>query len=262
MTTSNFKTIYRKYITPDVINTNALLASVCLGPFPFKFKSVSSTFTYFKDKSIWMMTPHNEQFSIVFNKECIRIGSFDDALLLQGYGFLIYHDSKIIKQVNFKDDKLHGKGFLKTSSSTTSHIIIYQYSDYWNNDVVIGHTKIVYTNKDTYTGDYYDNQPHGKGTLHIHDRLTYTGHFSQGDATGYGTIKYTNGDVYVGHCLKCTPHGFGLMIYNNKNQDSFRGNWIHGISQRSPIFSPKNGFLNLQALPQASIQNAIDSILL
>lgn len=264
--TTNFKAISRKYITSDVIKTNSLLASVCLGPFPFKFKSGSSTSTYFKDKSIWMITPHNEQVSILYNKECIRIGSFDDALLLQGYGFVIYHDSKIIKQGNFKDDKLYGEGFIKTpSSSSFSSSIIYQYSDFWKNDVVIGHTKIVYANKDIYTGDYYDNQPHGKGTLHIHDQLTYIGHFSQGDATGYGTIKYINGDVYVGHCLKGVPHGFGFMMYNNPNQDSFRGHWIHGLSQRlpySPIMSPKTGFLNLHTLPQASIQNAIDKLLI
>jgi len=213
-----------------------------------------------------MITPHNEEVSIVFNKHCIRIGSFDDALLLQGRGFIIYHDSKIIKQGNFKDNKLHGNGFIKASSCslTTSTSIIYQQSEVWKNDEVSGHTKIVYANKDTYTGDYFDNKPHGKGTLHINNQLTYIGHFSQGDATGYGTIKYINGDVYVGHCLKYTPHGFGLMIYNNKNQDSFRGHWIHGISQRpcSPILAPKTGFLNLQALPQASIQNAIDSFLL
>jgi hypothetical protein len=175
---------------------------------------------------------------------------------------------------DFLNDLFHGTGSCKNNNNCSSLAdIIYCESAKWNKGQLEGYVKIIYANKDIYIGNYYNNQPHGKGTMKFHYKTTYTGDFSKGAATGRGYIYYNNGDIYKGHCLNGLPHGLGTILYTNG--DSYKGSWSQGIRQqqqshddtiddsRKRIIIPKPvaRTLKLSSYTQDVIDEAINKIL-
>ena len=57
---------------------------------------------------------------------------------------------------------------------------------------------MVYKNKDTYDGEFFDSKPQGKGKLIFHYGAVYSGEFFDGLQEGYGVYSTDEGRVYEG----------------------------------------------------------------
>lgn len=71
-----------------------------------------------------------------------------------------------------------------------------------------GKASCVYSNKDTYTGDFVDGLRHGKG------RYVYSNQHLETDGEETGPKI----DIYEGDFVQNVKHGIGKMIYNKKGE--------------------------------------------
>lgn len=69
----------------------------------------------------------------------------------------------------------------------------------------------LYPNGDMYTGEYLDDQPHGKGTMKFHNGDVYEGQMDKGKISGFGKIVFLNGDVYEGQFANGQINGEGRL---------------------------------------------------
>ncbi len=71
----------------------------------------------------------------------------------------------------------------------------------------------VWSNGDTYTGDFKKGKFNGTGTLKFADGSIYTGDWKNDIRKGSGILFYSNGDEYEGEFSDNVPHGKGKYTY-------------------------------------------------
>jgi hypothetical protein len=84
----------------------------------------------------------------------------------------------------------------------------------------------------TYTGDWKDGKPNGKGTFVFDKKFSdmgyparYTGDWSDGNKHGQGTATWSDGTVYTGAFRNNRKHGNGKMT-NPDGSVYWDGNWV------------------------------------
>jgi len=89
-----------------------------------------------------------------------------------------------------------------------------------------GKGKKVYSNGDTYHGDFVNFKKHGKGKYTWSDGVYYEGEFKNGKMDGKGKMTFNNGNVYYGEWKDDKKHGQGKMT--SLNGDVYYGEWKDG----------------------------------
>lgn len=64
-----------------------------------------------------------------------------------------------------------------------------------------------------YEGYFHQGRPHGQGTYTWEDGTFYSGNFDQGAGTGHGCFAWKAGARYDGNFEETTPHGNGTLTY-------------------------------------------------
>ena len=67
----------------------------------------------------------------------------------------------------------------------------------------------------TYTGDWMDGAPNGKGKHTFSDGDVYKGDWVEGKEHGKGKYKWSDGRVYEGDHLEDMAHGKGTVSYTH-----------------------------------------------
>ncbi|EHI69277.1 MORN repeat-containing protein [Streptococcus ictaluri] len=73
-----------------------------------------------------------------------------------------------------------------------------KYTGYVLNHKMNGQGKLVYSNGDTYDGQFKNGVFEGKGTFTASNGWSYSGQFKAGQADGKGVLKAKNAKVYKG----------------------------------------------------------------
>ena len=98
----------------------------------------------------------------------------------------------------------------------------------------------------TYTGKTNKNgQRHGHGTMMYSNGDTYTGEWESGKQNGHGTFTGTDGSKYIGGWKDGLCHG--QATHTLANGHTVTGEWKHGLLPRSlaaRIASPLLGRLS------------------
>lgn len=69
----------------------------------------------------------------------------------------------------------------------------------------------------TYTGEWKNKKPEGKGTMQYYNGTVYEGDWVNGMSEGWGIAKFSNGDVYEGEFKNDLMDGKGVMTFANGN---------------------------------------------
>jgi hypothetical protein len=80
----------------------------------------------------------------------------------------------------------------------------------------------------TYTGEWKNGQPDGKGILVSPYGTTYSGQWKQNRLHGKGRLTYYNGDVYVGEFKHGKRHGKGIL-YDKDHKIIKKGTWKNDV---------------------------------
>lgn len=127
---------------------------------------------------------------------------------------------------------------------------------------VNGKGKKVYSNGDTYEGEFENRRLHGQGTYKTKEGQVYVGQFAKGYYSGRGKITFPNGDTYEGDWLQNQRSGKGKAIYNDgeiyegdwladkrngvgrsayANGDIYSGGWVNNIREGKATYYFKDG---------------------
>ena len=68
----------------------------------------------------------------------------------------------------------------------------------------------------SYSGEFKDGLPHGKGTLTWDNGDQYIGEFIYSKITGKGSYEWTNGDNYFGYLNKDNKTGEGILTISKQ----------------------------------------------
>lgn len=93
--------------------------------------------------------------------------------------------------------------------------------------------------KATYTGQWKDGEPFGKGTIVFEDGEIYEGNWENEDFNGQGKYTWSSGSVYEGNWKDGLRNGYGEMAYANGNM--YKGNWKDGEKSGKGRFVWKKG---------------------
>lgn len=77
-----------------------------------------------------------------------------------------------------------------------------------------------------YTGEWLDNQMHGKGEYKWSDGRKYVGQYVQDQKEGYGEMEWPDGRKYKGYYKDGKQEGIG--IYINSQGETKYGVWQQG----------------------------------
>lgn len=130
-------------------------------------------------------------------------------------------------EIGFVDGKKHGKGFYTVAATKTKQEVEYRHGKlvvdlpddveamfaltekdrediaYFESHAQLIHSAYTFPNGDTYTGYWFNSQPHGKGHLRYSNGDVFKGEFHEGLPI-YGILKYHYDQTYEG------PFAFGL----------------------------------------------------
>jgi hypothetical protein len=79
--------------------------------------------------------------------------------------------------------------------------------------------------KREYTGDWVEDERHGRGTLFSANGDRYDGFWICGNPQGDGRMIYANEDIYEGQWHEGKRNGYGVLT--KKNGDHFEGHWVN-----------------------------------
>jgi hypothetical protein len=94
-----------------------------------------------------------------------------------------------------------------------------------NSPVEEGKGRFVWSNGDTYEGDFLGGTRTGKGMFRWVNGDTYEGEFLNGARTGKGAIRWANGERYEGEFLDGHMEGIGTH-YSDDGKTIYDGEWI------------------------------------
>ena len=82
----------------------------------------------------------------------------------------------------------------------------------------------------TYSGEFKDGKPHGKGAVRFDGDGTYSGEFKDGKRDGQGIYEHANGEKYVGEVKNGRRNGQGTFALpdGRKYVGEFRDDKMHG----------------------------------
>lgn len=111
----------------------------------------------------------------------------------------------------------------------------YQYTGNFHNDEMHGKGIMVWKNKMRYSGAWKRGLMHGKGEFSWPDGKTYIGEYKHGEKHGKGVMKWLNGKMYDGDWKNGQKHGEGVYTYFDKTKNRLRASrseWAHGNKVR------------------------------
>lgn len=82
-----------------------------------------------------------------------------------------------------------------------------------------GHNK--WPNGNEFKGQWFNDQPHGKGILILSEKSSYRGEFVYGSYHGFGELKQEDGTIFTGQFQHGEQSGIGLL--ESVNNESFLG---------------------------------------
>jgi len=136
-----------------------------------------------------------------------------------------------------RDPELKNKSIIRDKSTKVFPFVNgATYKGEWNRDKKEGFGIQINPDNTKYEGEWYNNRPHGRGTLWVkanNSKFTrrYVGQWINGSMDGEGVYYYENGEIYRGQWSKNLRCGEGQLEY--KNEDKFVGNFLndlqHGI---------------------------------
>ncbi|KAJ8770367.1 hypothetical protein K2173_014980 [Erythroxylum novogranatense] len=97
----------------------------------------------------------------------------------------------------------------------------------------------VMPNGDYYTGQWFDNFPHGQGKHLWADGCMYIGGWSRGKTNGRGRFSWPSGAIYEGDFK--TGYMDGAGTYTGSNGETYKGNWIMNLKHGPGVKSFVNG---------------------
>ena len=160
-----------------------------------------------------------------------EVGTFRNGKL-NGYAVSYAADGTILKQGIWKDDE-----FLYTQSPPTSgNTEVFAStlpacpsdpSAYFDN--CYGTHNL--DNGNSYTGEWKDGAPHGRGTATFISGNKYVGEFRDGEYDGQGTFTFADGEKYVGSYKDGKRHGQGTYTWPDGDQyvGDHRNGKSHGL---------------------------------
>lgn len=141
-----------------------------------------------------------------------------------------------------KKGKKSGMGKLTTESKET-------YLGQWVDDQISGQGTYNYNNGDIYKGEWLYNQRHGYGEFTSDSWGKYIGNWEKGNQHGQGIAEYKNGTVYNGNWTDGKMEGYGKMIWKQGfvYEGEFKKNFTSGKGKCS---TPSGGaYLAIDHLP-------------
>ena len=117
------------------------------------------------------------------------------------------------------------------------------YEGYTKNKLYDGfgiyHNKNTEEDFETYTGEWHNNLPHGKGKCVYQNGHIYEGMWSNGLYSGLGKYIFKTGDSFSGYFLSGNFHGNGKLVRQNKGM--IFGNWTYGQLNKINKIQLNNG---------------------
>lgn len=106
----------------------------------------------------------------------------------------------------FKKGKKNGKGkiYMKVLKDT--------YEGDFIEDNITGAGEYHWSNENIYVGEFFNGKMHGKGINKWPNGTVYEGEYRNGIKEGFGRYMKTNGKTYEGYFKNGKPHGKGVLI--------------------------------------------------
>ncbi|KAJ6870373.1 phosphatidylinositol 4-phosphate 5-kinase 4 [Populus alba x Populus x berolinensis] len=101
------------------------------------------------------------------------------------------------------------------------------------------HSEKILPNGDYYTGQWYDNFPHGQGKYLWTDGCMYVGEWYKGKTMGRGRFSWPSGATYEGEFKSGYMDGIGT--YTGSNGDTYRGQWVMNMKHGHGLKHFSNG---------------------
>ncbi|KAF2605755.1 hypothetical protein F2Q70_00024409 [Brassica cretica] len=101
------------------------------------------------------------------------------------------------------------------------------------------HAERVLPNGDYYTGQWYDNFPHGQGKYLWTDGCMYIGEWYNGKTMGHGKFGWPYGATYEGEFKSGYMDGIGT--YTGPSGDAYKGQWVMNLKHGHGVKSFANG---------------------
>lgn len=101
------------------------------------------------------------------------------------------------------------------------------------------HAEKILPNGDYYTGQWYDNFPHGLGKYLWTDGCMYVGEWYRGKTMGKGRFSWPSGATYEGEFKSGYMDGIGT--YTGSNGDTYRGQWVMNLKHGHGVKNYANG---------------------
>lgn len=143
-------------------------------------------------------------------------------------------DSNAYYEGQFKLYQRCGDGTLNNPSIGS------KYTGQFENDQAHGRGVKTWPDGSVYEGEWSKGQKHGEGKYVNADDLTYVGQWGQGVRHGQGTQQYSNKDVYVGAWVNGMCSGSGTYHFSDGTR--YRGNWSNGRYDGVGVFYGMDGF--------------------
>ena len=91
-----------------------------------------------------------------------------------------------------------------------------------------------------YTGDWFEDKQHGRGTFFFKNGNRYDGYWVNGMPQGEGRMIYNTGNIYEGQWHEGKRNGYGVLT--KRDGDHFEGHWVNDKreGQGSYFYSDKN----------------------
>jgi len=130
-----------------------------------------------------------------------------------------------IYEGKFENDKKNHKGKL-----TYKNIKDTFEGNFLDNNIT-GKGEYCWDNGDIFVGDFVNGKMHGKGTYKWPDGGEYIGDYFNNIKEGNGIFKWSNGKIYEGPFVGGKPHGDGILKINNNVYDV---KFIEGKMKKKP----------------------------
>ena len=102
-----------------------------------------------------------------------------------------------------------------------------------------GYVSIKYTNGNSYTGEFANGFPDGRGVAEYTNGRRYEGNLKRGKLDGTGTMTYPEGGKYVGEWSDNEKNGEGKMV--SSNGYTYEGEWKRDLFHGQGVFITPDG---------------------